>query len=66
MLEWLGEQERAARIDGAVASVVHEGAVRTYDMGGSASTMDLAEAIASKLAPAAPASPRITTGAERS
>jgi isocitrate/isopropylmalate dehydrogenase len=66
MLEWLGEQEKADRIDGAVAAVVHEGAVRTYDMGGSASTMDMAEAIAARLAPAAAPVAPISTGAEQS
>ncbi|HEY6866379.1 MAG TPA: isocitrate/isopropylmalate dehydrogenase family protein [Candidatus Eisenbacteria bacterium] len=55
MLEWLGERERAGRIESAVAEVVREGRVRTYDMGGSASTDDMAEAIAARLATAAPA-----------
>ena len=55
MLEWLGERELAGRIENAVAEVVREGRVRTYDMGGSASTDDMAEAIAARLATAAPA-----------
>ena len=49
MLEWLGEAEPARRIEAAVAEVVREGKVRTYDMGGSARTEDMAEAIAAKL-----------------
>jgi len=49
MLDWLGESDRAARVEGAVAAVVAEGKVRTYDMGGSASTVDMAKAIADKL-----------------
>lgn len=49
MLEWLGEKELADRIENAVAKVVEEGKVRTYDMGGSASTLDMANAIADKL-----------------
>jgi 3-isopropylmalate dehydrogenase len=49
MLDWLGEHDMARRITGAVAEVVREGVVRTYDMGGSASTTDMAEAIAAKL-----------------
>ena len=49
MLEWLGEIEPARRIEAAVAEVVREGKVRTYDMGGSARTEDMAEAIAAKL-----------------
>jgi isocitrate/isopropylmalate dehydrogenase len=49
MLEWLGEKERAARVEAAVAEVIREGKVRTYDMGGSASTLELAEAVAARL-----------------
>jgi len=49
MLDWLGETDRAAQIEGAVAAVLAEGAVRTYDMGGSASTLDMARAVAEKL-----------------
>lgn len=45
MLDWLGETERAARIQDAVAQVIAEGKVRTYDLGGSASTLEMAEAI---------------------
>ena len=46
MLEWLGERERAARIEKAVAEVVARGQIRTYDMGGTATTMEMAEAVA--------------------
>lgn len=49
MLEWLGEKEKADAIENAVAQVIKEGKVRTYDMGGSNSTLEMAEAIASKL-----------------
>jgi 3-isopropylmalate dehydrogenase len=49
MLDWLGEPEAAARIENAMAAVLREGKVRTYDMGGSATTTQMAEAIASKL-----------------
>ncbi len=48
MLDWLGETERANRIENAVAEVVREGKVRTYDMGGSAGTLDMARAIADR------------------
>jgi 3-isopropylmalate dehydrogenase len=50
MLDWLGEHGAAQRIEDAVAKVISEGEVRTYDMGGSATTLDMAEAVASKLA----------------
>lgn len=49
MLEWLGEAEKAAQIEGAVAAVIAEGKVRTYDMGGDAGTLDMARAIAERL-----------------
>jgi len=49
MLEWLGFVEEANRIENAVAKVIEEGKVRTYDMGGNASTLDMARAIAEKL-----------------
>ena len=48
MLDWLGEAEKADAIEQAVADVVRDGKVRTYDMGGSAGTLDLARAIASR------------------
>ncbi len=48
MLEWLGEMDKAERIEKAVAVVVKEGKVRTYDMGGKASSLDIAEAIAQR------------------
>jgi 3-isopropylmalate dehydrogenase len=50
MLEWLGEQERAARVENAVAAVIREGRVRTYDMGGSHTTMEMAAEIRRKAA----------------
>ncbi len=40
------ETERAARLDSAIARVIAEGKVRTYDMGGKDSTIDVAKAIA--------------------
>jgi len=49
MLDWLGEKDKAARLEGAVAAVIAEGKVRTYDMGGSQGTLDMANAIAAKL-----------------
>ena len=49
MLDWLGEADAARRIEEAVAAIVREGEVRTYDMGGSASTLEMAEAISRKL-----------------
>src|SRR5512139_3142690 len=49
MLDWLGEVQKAAAIEDAVADVLAEGAVRTYDMGGKATTLEMAKAIAGKV-----------------
>lgn len=49
MLDWLGETDKARLLENAVAAVIEEGKVRTYDMGGTASTMEMAKAIADKL-----------------
>ncbi len=49
MLEWLGESERAARIESAVARVVAEGRTRTYDMGGAAGCQEMARAVCQAL-----------------
>ncbi|MFI5252510.1 MAG: isocitrate/isopropylmalate dehydrogenase family protein [Bacteroidota bacterium] len=49
MLDWLNEKEMAVRLENAVAEVIKEGKVRTYDMGGSNKTLEMANAIAAKL-----------------
>ena len=49
MLEYLGEIEKANAVENAIAEVIKEGTVRTYDMGGTSSTIAMAEAIAKKL-----------------
>jgi len=49
MLEWLGEKGMADRLENSVAAVIKEGKVRTYDMGGSSTTLQMAEAIAKAL-----------------
>ena len=46
MLDWLKETDMAMRLETAVARVIKEGKVRTYDMGGKDSTLDVAKAIA--------------------
>jgi 3-isopropylmalate dehydrogenase len=51
MLDWLGETEKGAALERAIAEVIREGRVRTYDMGGSSSTLEIGEAIAEKLQP---------------
>jgi isocitrate/isopropylmalate dehydrogenase len=49
MLDWLDEGEKAERLEQAVAEVIREGRVRTYDMGGTDGTMQMAEAIAERV-----------------
>jgi isocitrate/isopropylmalate dehydrogenase len=49
MLDWLGETEKAQRVERAVADVIRERRVLTYDMGGNSSTLEMAEAIARKV-----------------
>jgi len=49
MLEYLGEKEAAAKIEDAVMKVLNEGKVRTKDLGGSSTTSEMSEAIASKV-----------------
>ncbi len=48
MLDHIGESEMAGRLEKAVAEVIAEGKVRTYDMGGSNTTTEMAEAVAAK------------------
>lgn len=50
MLTWLGENEMAEAIEKAVAAVIAEGRIRTYDMGGAHSTLQMAEAVAARIA----------------
>jgi isocitrate/isopropylmalate dehydrogenase len=49
MLEWLGEEEMAKGLEAAIARVIKEGKVRTYDLGGKSTSLDVARAVASKL-----------------
>ncbi|AEG16617.1 Isocitrate dehydrogenase (NAD(+)) [Desulfofundulus kuznetsovii DSM 6115] len=49
MLKYLGEKEAAARVEQALAEVISEGRVVTYDLGGSASTSEMAGAIVDKM-----------------
>ncbi len=53
MVEWLGEAEIARQIESAVAEIVERAYPRTYDMGGTATTNDIARAVAQSLLVAA-------------
>ena len=49
MLDWLGETAKGERLERAVAAVIRAGRVRTYDMGGTNTTLEVAEAVAREL-----------------
>jgi len=49
MLDWLGEGKKAITLEAAVAQVIKEGKIRTYDMGGTNTTLQMAQAIAERL-----------------
>ena len=49
MLDWISETAKAAAVEGAVAAVIKEGKVRTYDMGGQSTSLDVGRAVAAKL-----------------
>ena len=49
MLDYLKEDKLASKLKDAIAQVIEEGKVRTYDLGGTASTLDVAREVAKKL-----------------
>ena len=49
MLEWLGETEKGRRLEEAIAGVIREGQARTYDMGGTSTTLEVGQAVVAKL-----------------
>lgn len=49
MLDYLGEIQKSQALESAIAEVLAEGKVRTYDMGGSNTTLEVAEEVAGKL-----------------
>ena len=50
MLEHLEQAQAARSVEGAVAAVLAEGKVRTPDLGGGSSTLEVAEAVIARLA----------------
>ncbi len=49
MLDWLGEGAKGRAVEAAVAKVLADGRVRTYDMGGTATCSGMGEAVACAL-----------------
>jgi len=48
MLDWLGEKEDALKLDKAISTVIKEGNVKTYDLGGNNTSLDVAKEMAKK------------------
>lgn len=48
MLDWLGEKKDAKKLEQAIANVIKDGKVRTYDLGGDNTSLEVAEEIAKK------------------
>jgi len=48
MLDWLGEKEQASKLEKAIATVIKEGKVKTYDLGGKNTSLEVAEEVAKK------------------
>jgi 3-isopropylmalate dehydrogenase len=49
MLDYLGENEMAGRLENSISRVIADGRHRTYDMGGESSTLDVAREVANNL-----------------
>jgi len=48
MLDWLGEKNNAKKLDQAISNVIREGKVKTYDIGGRNTSLEVAEEISKK------------------
>ncbi len=48
MLDWLGEKKSAKKLENAIALVIKENTVKTYDVGGSNTSLDVAKEVAKK------------------
>ncbi|MBN1406696.1 MAG: isocitrate/isopropylmalate dehydrogenase family protein [Calditrichaceae bacterium] len=49
MLDWLQETKTAEKLENAIAQVIREGKVKTYDMGGTNTSLEVAEEVARQL-----------------
>jgi 3-isopropylmalate dehydrogenase len=48
MLDWLGEKSMASKLENSIATVIKEGKVKTYDMGGNNTSLEVVEEIVRK------------------
>ena len=49
MLDWLQETALAEKLENAIAKVISDGKVKTYDMGGTNTSLEVAEEVARQL-----------------
>ena len=49
MLDWLDETDKAMAVENAIAKVIREEKIRTYDMGGTSTTLEVGQAVADNL-----------------
>ncbi|UCF64912.1 MAG: isocitrate/isopropylmalate dehydrogenase family protein [bacterium] len=49
MLDWLEEKNMASKLEKAIATVIREGRVKTYDLGGNNTTLEVAREVINKL-----------------
>jgi isocitrate/isopropylmalate dehydrogenase len=49
MCDYLGEKDKAQAVEAAIARVIREGKVRTYDLGGTNTTLEVGQAVADVL-----------------
>jgi 3-isopropylmalate dehydrogenase len=49
MLDWLDEKDKAAKLENAISEVILENKIKTYDMGGDNTSLEVAEAVAQKV-----------------
>jgi isocitrate/isopropylmalate dehydrogenase len=48
MLDWLEEKKPAKKLENAIAQVIKENTIRTYDVGGSSTTLEVAKEVSKK------------------
>ncbi len=67
MFEWLGETESSSKLESAIAEVIRERKVGTYDVGMSNTTIEVAKEVARKVtaSPGAARKPAAAGGARR-
>lgn len=48
MLDWLGEKKPAKKLEASIGAVIRDGAVKTYDVGGTNTTLEVAQEVGKK------------------